>query len=402
MRYLTAGESHGRGLTTILEGVPAGLPLAEEDINRDLQRRQKGFGRGDRMKIERDRAEILSGVRFGQTLGSPIALFIENRDWENWKKKMSIHTEDYNPSFASTWPRPGHADLPGVIKYNRRDVRDILERASARETASRVAAGAVAKKLLREFGIRVASHVLQIGEVRAENVSWKNIEDLEERSEASEVRCLDEDAEGRMKEAILSAKARGDTIGGIFEVVAVGVPVGLGSTMHWDRKLDARLAFALMSIQAVKGVEVGLGFRAASTLGSQMHDEIFYDEPTPSKPHGYYRKTNNAGGIEGGISNGEPIVVRAAVKPISTLLKPLRSVDIITKRAVEAAVERSDVCVVPPAAVAGEAVVAIELVNAFLEKFGGDNIDDIKRNYRSALLTACPTFPSPSSSGRGS
>lgn len=379
-RYLTAGESHGESLTAIIDGLPAGLPLTEEAINDDLARRQKGYGRGGRMAIEEDRVHITSGVRWGVTLGSPLTLTIRNLDWENWKDTMSV--EAPKPGVAVkrvTRPRPGHADLAGAMKYGHRDIRNVLERSSARETTARVAVGGVAKQLLSEFGIGILSHVTEIGGVRigAPDLSW---EEITARAEASEVRCADPEAEARMVAAIDDAKAKGDTLGGIFEVVALGVPVGLGSYVQWDRKLDGRLARALCSIPAIKGAEIGLGFESARRPGSRVHDEIFYEEKS-----GWSRGSNNAGGIEGGVTNGQPLVARAAMKPISTLRSPLRSVDLETKEAVEASIERSDVCAVPAAGVVGEAVVAIVLAEAFLEKFGGDSLEEIRRNHRAYL-----------------
>jgi chorismate synthase len=376
-RFLTAGESHGEALTTVIDGVPAGLQLTGGDIDEDLARRQRGYGRGGRMKIERDRVHISSGVRWGRTLGSPITLTIANRDWENLKGTMAVGTPD--PSVAAkqiTRPRPGHADLAGAMKYGHHDIRNVLERSSARETTARVAVAGVAKRLLREFGITILSHVTEIGGVRINgdlSMAW---DDLRRRAEASEVRCADPDAERAIIEAIDAAKEKGDTLGGVFEVVALGCPVGLGSYVQWDRRLDGRLAQALCSIQAIKGAECGLGFETARRPGSAVHDEILFDTEG-----GFRRTTNNAGGLEGGVTNGQPLVVRAAMKPLSTLRTPLRSVDVATKEPVEAVVERSDVCAVPAAGIVGEAMVAIVLADAFLVKFGGDGIEEIRRNY---------------------
>jgi len=375
-RFLTAGESHGEALVAVIDGVPAGLPLTEAEINEDLARRQRGYGRGGRMKIERDRVHLTSGVRWGLTLGSPITLTIPNLDWENWKATMSVGPPE--PGAAAkqiTRPRPGHADLAGAMKYGHRDIRNVLERSSARETTARVAVAGVAKKLLGEFGIQILSHVVEIGGIRGGELDlpWAEIQ---RRAEASEVRCADGEAERRIIEAIDDAKAKGDTLGGIFEVVALGCPVGLGSYVQWDRRLDGRLAQAFCAIQAIKGVEVGLGFETARRPGSQVHDEILYDADA-----GFKRTTNNAGGLEGGVTNGQPVVVRAAMKPLSTLRTPLRSVDVATKEAVEAVVERSDVCAVPAAGIVGEAMMAIVLAQAFLEKFGGDSLEEIRRNY---------------------
>jgi chorismate synthase len=380
LRFLTAGESHGEALTAVIDGLPAGLALTEEDINADLARRQRGYGRGGRMKIERDQAHISAGVRWGLTLGSPLTLTIRNRDWENWQQTMSVGPP---PAGAApkmvTRPRPGHADLAGAMKYGHRDIRNVLERSSARETTARVAVAGVAKRLLGEFGITILSHVTEIGGIRIGplEVPW---DEVQRRAEASEVRCADPGAEAAMIEAIDRAKASGDTLGGVFEVVALGCPVGLGSYVQWDRKLDGQLARAFCSIHAIKGAEIGLGFEAARRPGSQVHDEILFD-----KEAGFHRGSNSAGGLEGGVTNGQPVVVRAAMKPISTLRKPLRSVDLDTREAVEAVVERSDVCAVPAAGVVGEAMMAIVLAEAFLEKFGGDSVDEIRRNYQGYL-----------------
>lgn len=376
-RYLTAGESHGPQLSAIIEGLPAGVRLAAENVNTELARRQQGYGRGGRMKIEKDTVELLSGVRWGETLGSPLTLVVKNRDWENWLEKMSILPGHRDDSSAVTRPRPGHADLTGIMKYHHADVRNVLERSSARETAVRVAVGGVARALLAEFGIRVGGYVTEVGGVSA-TVPVQSYEMLWQRAAASEMFCCDPVAEQEMMRAIDAAKAAGDTLGGVVEVQVLGVPAGLGSYVHWDRKLDARLVMSLMSIQAIKGVEVGIGFECARRPGSQVHDEIRYDD-------GYCRDTNNAGGIEGGMSNGEPIVLRAAMKPIPTLYKPLRSVDIRTHEAFEATVERSDTCAVPAALVVAEAVVAIEIADALLEKFGGDSIFEIRRNIEGYL-----------------
>jgi len=377
-RFLTAGESHGECLTAIIDGVPAALPLAEADLNEDLARRQRGYGRGGRMKIERDQVHISGGVRWGLTLGSPIALTITNRDWENWKATMSVGPPE--PGAAAkqvTRPRPGHADLAGAMKYGHRDIRNVLERSSARETTARVAVAGVAKRLLAEFGMTILSHVTELGGIRISpdlDLPW---EEIRRRAEASEVRCADPAAEAEMIVAIDDAKAKGDTLGGVFEVVALGCPVGLGSYVQWDRRLDGRIAQALCAIQAIKGVEFGLGFETARRPGSQVHDEILLDAQG-----GFRRASNNAGGLEGGVTNGQPVVVRAAMKPLSTLRTPLRSVDVATKEAVEAVVERSDVSAVPAAGVVGEAMLALALVTPFIEKFGGDSIDEIRRNYR--------------------
>ena len=385
-RFLTAGESHGEGLTAVIEGLPAGLLLTEADIDADLARRQRGYGRGGRMKIERDHAHISSGVRWGVTLGSPLTLNIQNRDWENWKDTMAVgEPPTGGAAKAVTRPRPGHADLAGAMKYGHRDIRNVLERSSARETTARVAVAGVARRLLGEFGITILSHVTEIGAVRIGPLAlpW---DEIARRAEASEVRCADPEAERAMIEAIDAAKGKGDTLGGVFEVIGLGCPVGLGSYVHWDRKLDGRLAQAFCSIHAIKGAEVGMGFEAARRPGSEVHDEILLDPAG-----GFTRGTNSAGGLEGGVTNGQPVVVRAAMKPISTLRRPLRSVDLETKAPVEAVVERSDVCAVPAAGVVGEAMMAIVLAEAFLAKFGGDSIDEIRRNYRTYLeyLKSC-------------
>lgn len=388
LSFKTAGESHGRGLLALMEGIPAGLDLqVVRDVDPDLWRRQQGYGRGRRMQIESDRAEVLSGIRLGETLGSPLAMLIWNKDWTNWEKAMAHDPPDPdgNPKALRPMylPRPGHADLVGVFKYDRRDTRDILERASARETAARVACGAVAKRLLAHFDVRVESHVLSIGSVVASTPDSLP-EALNEMADASPVRSLDPEAAEAMMCAIDVAKEDGDTLGGVFEVVASGVPVGLGSHVSWDRKLDGRLGQALLSIQAVKGVEVGTAFVGALSQGSQVHDTIVH---APDRPRsgGLARGSNRAGGLEGGVTTGEPLLVRGAMKPISTLRKPLASVDLRDGSVASAAVERSDVCAVPAAAVVGEAMVALVLADAFLEKFGGDSMTEVQRNFDSYL-----------------
>jgi chorismate synthase len=398
LRFLTAGESHGKGLIGILEGIPSGLALSSKDIDRELARRQSGYGRGGRMKIEKDHAEIISGVRWGKTIGSPISLLIENRDWENWQDIMSPESKDIgeeikDPRFdprllAVTRPRPGHADLAGALKYRHKDIRNILERSSARETAMRVAIGAIAKKFLSEFSITIGSFVTQIGRVKSQKSEVRSqksdYEKLFQKAEESSVRCPDEDASKKMMELIDTASKNGDTLGGVFEIFATGLPVGLGSHIQWDKRLDGRLAHALMGIQAIKGVEIGDGFEMAERFGSEVMDEIFYqktEDRSQKSDSEFYRETNHAGGIEGGMTNGMPIVIRAAMKPIPTLRKPLRSVNIITKEPFEAAYERSDICAVPAAAVIGEAVAALVIADAFLEKFGGDNIEETKKNF---------------------
>ncbi len=379
MRWLTAGESHGQGLLAILEGFPAGIPVSAVEIDAELARRQSGFGRGGRMKIERDQVQIMAGVRHGFTLGSPIGLLVLNRDWENWREEMSPEPGGVSKR-PVTRPRPGHADLAGAMKYARRDLRDILERASARETAAKVALGALGKALLAPFGITVRGMVRQIGEARLPTDEIPADEML--RAENSPVRCPDEVTQNQMLAAIEAAKESGDTLGGIFEIRVFGCPPGLGSHVQSDRRFDGRLAAALMSIPAIKGVEIGLGFSVAGTPGSQVHDPIGYDPEA-----GFFRPSNRAGGVEGGITNGEELVLRAAMKPIPTLLHPLASVDLSTKEPTKAAVERSDVCAVPAASVVGEAAVALEVATAFLEKFGGDSLDEIKTNYEAYLQT---------------
>jgi len=371
-RFTTAGESHGRGLVGILEGIPAGLPLSAADVDAELKRRQGGYGRGARMKIESDRIEWLAGVRAGETLGSPIAMLIWNRDWEHWQDVMAPEADDPKAERRRqvTRPRPGHADLAGSLKYDRSDARDILERASARETVARVACGAVCRKLLGQFAIDIGSHVAELGGVMAKLPSPLPTP-LNEAADQSPVRCLDKAAEAEMIRRIDAAKAAGDTLGGIVEVIALGVPVGLGSHVSWDTKLDGRLAQALMSIPAVKGVELGLGFEAARRKGSEVHDEIL---------PGFSRATNRAGGTEGGMTTGEPLVVRAAMKPISTLMSPLKTVDLKTGGPAQAQSERSDVTAVPAMGVIAEAMTAIVVTEALLEKFGGDALSELKRN----------------------
>ncbi|MFH1710148.1 MAG: chorismate synthase [bacterium] len=374
LRYLTAGESHGKAIVAILEGMPANLKVSPEDIDQELKRRRLGYGRGERMSIENDKIEILSGIRLGKTLGSPIALMVNNLDYENWKKIMPIEGSKNIFQEPLTALRPGHADLTGCIKYGQQDIRNILERASARGTVSLVAVGAIAKKFLSEFKISIFSHVVQIGGVKA-SLEKKKYEELHRIAEGSDVRCADEKAAIRMRKEIDAAKDNKDSVGGAFEVVVLGAPVGLGSHVHPDRRLSGRLASAVMSIQGIKGVEMGLGFAVASIPGSKAHDEIFYENEK------FTRHTNNAGGLEGGITNGEPIIIRAVIKPVATIGKPLNSVDIVTKEPVKAHVERADVCHVPSAGVIAEASVAIEIANAFLEKFGGDSMEEIANRY---------------------
>jgi chorismate synthase len=382
VRFLTAGESHGRALVVILEGIPAGLSLDVDAVTRDLRRRQGGYGRGRRMAIESDRAEILSGVRAGQTIGGPIAMLIENKDWPNWQYTMRT-TEEAAPDAGGarrapvTKPRPGHADLAGVAKYGREDVRDVLERASARETAARVAAGAIARQFLLKLGIRIASHVFSVGDLRLPDGATVSFAAAAALADDAPLRCVDTRVEQEMIAAIDRAREAGDTLGGAFEIIATGVPIGLGSYVQWDRKLDGRLAQALMSIPAIKAVGVGLGPEAAVRPGSRVHDEIVPD-PSGAHPTALGRPTNNAGGLEGGVTNGEDLRVSAWMKPISTLMKPLRSVDLTTMSEAPAAIERSDVCAVPAAAVVGEAMVALVLADAVTEKFGGDALADVE------------------------
>jgi chorismate synthase len=371
-RFTTAGESHGPGLVAVLEGLPAGLELEPADIDRDLARRQLGHGRGGRMKIESDRAIVWGGIRHGRTLGSPVALLIENRDYANWEERMNPWPMD-GPVEEVHLPRPGHADLSGILKFGHTDVRNTLERASARETAARVAAGGLAKAFLRVLGVTVHSHVLQIGSVTAPEPEELEPGDFEQ-VDSSPVRCLDADASERMVAEIDSARKANESLGGVFEVRAFGAVPGLGSYVSWDARLDARLGRALMSIHAIKGVAIGNGFDVAGRVGSQAHDEIFWEEE-----RGYVRRTNRAGGLEGGMTTGQPLILKAAMKPLPTLTKPLRSVDTETKQPAEALRERTDSCTVPAAGVVGEAMVALEVAAAYREKFGGDGIDDVMR-----------------------
>jgi len=373
LRFLTAGESHGESLIAILEGLPAGLEVNSSLVNVELARRQKGYGRGKRMEIESDRVEFISGLRGGRTLGSPLAMRIKNKDWENWQNTMG--SEGRNPDARSvTSPRPGHADLAGGIKYGHKDFRNILERASARETAARVAVGAVSKALLERAGITVGGHVISIGGSSPSGAEFKRFREAG-ALESSPVRCLDRLVEKEMIKLIDQAAEDGETLGGVFEIKAFDVPVGLGSHVHWDRRLDSDLASAVMSIPAIKGVQIGMGFRGAEVVGSAVHDAIYHD-----KVKGFFRKTNNAGGVEGGMSNGETIILSAAMKPIPTLMSPLGSVHFLSKRKVDAAVERSDVTAVPAACVIGESMVAFVLAKHMCEKFGGDSMDEMLRN----------------------
>jgi len=374
MRFLTAGESHGPQLTAILEGCPAGLEIKAEDINKELKRRQMGYGRGRRMKIESDQVQIVSGVRHGKTTGAPIALVIENKDWSHWTDIMGAEPIEH-PELVKkrvTRPRPGHADLNGAIKYGHRDMRDVLERSSARETAARVAVGAIAKVFLSALGIDIAGRVVSIGGEWDESKSL-DIKHIQAVTEASPVRCLDKDAEARMIKAIDRAKENGDSVGGVVEVIVSGVPVGLGSHVHYDRKLDAKIAMAVLSINAFKGVEFGEGFNMANLPGSKVHDEIIW-----SKTEGYTRKTNRLGGFEGGMTTGMPIIVRGVMKPIPTLLKPLQSIDIKTKEPFKASVERSDACAVPAASIVAENVIAWEIAKAIIEQFHSDQLPQLK------------------------
>ena len=381
LRFLTAGESHGPELVAVVEGVPAGFEIDLAAINADLARRQKGYGRGGRMLIEKDEVRPVSGIRFGRSLGSPITFIIENRDFKNWQKRMSADPADRAEGTPVTRPRPGHADLAGVLKYNLDDIRDVLERASARETTARVAIGALAKQLLAPFGVAILGYVASIGATEAKTPPEIGIEQLRRVTEDSQVRVADAEAERAIIAEIDACKKTGDTLGGVVEVVAAGLPVGLGSHVQWDRKLDGRLAHALLSLQAAKGVEVGWGFKAARVRGSELHDEIGYDAGNQR----FTRFSNNSGGTEGGMSTGEPLRVKVAFKPLSTLMRPLRSVDIKSKAEATGAIERSDVCAIPAAAVIAEAVVAFVLADAFIEKFGGDSLTEITRNYRGYL-----------------
>lgn len=390
LRYLTAGESHGPALTAILEGMPANVPVTAAEINTDLRRRMGGYGRGGRMKIEQDEAEILGGIRHGKSLGSPIALLIRNRDWENWKAVMTpepVPAGGESERRALTRPRPGHADLIGGLKYDHQDLRNVLERASARETAARVAVGAVCKCLLRQFGVRILSHVVEMGGIRARTDALTPAE-IEARAEDSPVRCADPAATQAIMAKVDEARGRGTSLGGVFEVLVLDPPVGLGSYVHWDHRLDGRLAQALMSIPAIKGVEIGLGFEIARRFGSEVQDEIFYRGPAERVPgseemagEGFFRRTNFGGGLEGGMTTGQPIVIRAAMKPLSTQYKPLASVDVLTKEASLAGVERSDITAVPAAGVVGEAVVAFVVAQALCQKFGADSLPEMQRNH---------------------
>jgi chorismate synthase len=383
LRYFTAGESHGEALVAFLSGLPAGLKVDQSFLDRELWRRQQGYGRGGRMKIERDTAHILSGVRHGITIGSPISILLENKDWKNWQDSLPVEEGDAAKHKRVASPRPGHADLAGALKYNFPEARYVLERASARESAARAAIGGLAKLFLRELGIEVLSHVISVGAASIpQEITWEEISALHHRNEVL-LNCADAETEQRMKEEVDRALKTGDSVGGVFEVVAHGVPPGLGSYAQWDERLDARLAAALMSLQAVKAVEIGSGISAASSPGSAVHDEIGYEKG--GNFAGFTRSRNNAGGIEGGVSNGEEIRVRGYLKPISTLRRPLQSVDFATREPVKAAYERSDVCVVPAGGVAGEAMLALTLAGCALEKFGGDSMGETLRNFKGYL-----------------
>jgi len=375
IKILTAGESHGKGSLGIIDGIPAGLDIDEKYIEKELSRRQKGYGRGGRMKIEKDIAEIYSGVRLGKTLGSPIGLILPNKDWENWKKRMPINSIDYDLK-KITLPRPGHADLAGVQKYNFDDIRNVIERSSARETAMRVALGSICKKFLKELGIEIGSRVIQIHDIKDNTLIPNNLspETLSNQVDQSPVRCMDKNVEKEMINTINQAKNEGDSLGGIFEIIATGIPYGLGSYNQWDRKLQVKITECIMSINAFKGIEIGLGFKQANRFGSEVHDEIDWDGEK------YIRYTNNAGGIEGGMSNAQPIIIRSIMKPIPTLTKPLRSIDIQTKEKKLAHKERTDSCSVPAASIISESMLSIALADALLEKFGGDTMEQLKKH----------------------
>jgi len=394
LRFLSAGESHGQALVITIDGMPAGLEIDIDALNRQLKRRQGGYGRGRRMQIESDRAEILAGVRKGRTTGAPIAMLIRNRDWVNWQQTM--HVEKEMPEGATganrasvTRPRPGHADLAGAVKYGHTDVRDVLERASARETASRVAAGTLARQLLARFGVKIASHVSVIGDVGLAPDRMVSFAEADALSDDAPIRCVDPALEQQMIVGIDRARDAGDTLGGAFEIIATGVPIGLGSYVQWDRKLDGRLGQALLCIHAIKAVGIGIGPEVALRPGSRVHDEIL---PPAAVQDGPLRPTNNAGGLEGGVTNGEDVRVTGFMKPIATLMNPLRSVDLTTMQNAPAAIERSDVCAVPAAAVVGEAMVSFVLADAFLEKFGGDSVDEIARHYAASAEQVASRF----------
>ena len=381
IRFSTAGESHGEALIALLSGMPAGVPIDLDFVNRELWRRQQGYGRGGRMKIETDKAHVLSGVRHGKTIGSPIAIEIVNRDWKNWEEKLPVEAGDPAKHQAVASPRPGHADLAGALKYNFPDARYVLERASARESTARVAAGAMAKMLLRSVGIEVLSHVVRVGRVElAHTAEWEEIAAVAAKDEVM-LACVDAETEARMKGEVEEAARTGDTVNGVFEVVAHNVPAGLGTFANWDERLDGLLAWAVMSLQAVKAVEIGRGVTAAESFGSQVHDPIHYAARDEGRPTRFTRPRNNAGGLEGGVSNGEDLVVRGYLKPISTLRRPLESVRFDTRQPTSASYERSDICVVPAAGVAAEAMVALVMARVVAEKFGGDSLAELKRNF---------------------
>ncbi len=396
LKYLTTGESHGPQLTAVIDGLPAGFKLDISKINYQLKRRQKGYGRGGRMKIESDKVNIVSGVRNSVTMGGPITLIIENKDWVNWTKIMhpinaidkDLGIKEQRLAYETSSPRPGHADLAGGIKWNHHDLRNVLERASARETAARVALGAVCRQLLEYFDVQFFAHVIRIGDISLEQQGdYSNLDKLNEIAEKSEVRCIDDETATKMIEAIKLAKKDRNSLGGIVEIIVRGLPAGLGSFSQWVDRLDGKLAQAMMSIQSVKGVEIGLGFESSKKLGSEVHDEIFYDKDGDLKKKKFFRKTNNAGGLEGGITNGEDLIIKVGNKPISTLNRPLKTVDVKTKEAKEAMVERTDNCVVPALAVVCENSASIVLTEEFLNKFGSDNLKETERNYKSFLNT---------------
>jgi chorismate synthase len=381
IRFSTAGESHGEALIALISGLPAGVPVDLEFVNRELWRRQQGYGRGGRMKIETDKAHVLSGVRHGKTIGAPIAIEIVNRDWKNWEEKLPVEAGDPSKHQAVASPRPGHADLAGALKYDFKDARYVLERASARESTSRVAAGAFAKLMLRELGIDVLSHVIRVGHVEMPRAAaWDEIVSLAAKDEVV-LGCVDAETEVRMKGEVEEASRTGDTVNGVFEVVVHNVPAGLGTYVNWDERLDGLLAWSVMSLQAVKAVEIGRGVTAAESFGSQVHDPIHYAADNKGKPTRFTRPHNNAGGIEGGVSNGEDLIVRGYLKPISTLRRPLESVRFDTREATSASYERSDICVVPAAGVAAEAMVAFTIADVAQRKFGGDSMQEMKRNF---------------------
>ncbi|MCK5125493.1 MAG: chorismate synthase [candidate division Zixibacteria bacterium] len=392
-QYITAGESHGQGLVALIESFPAGIPISLKEINHQMFRRQQGFGRGQRMKIEADKVKILSGIRNSKTLGSPISMFITNKDWVNWRKIMhpdnpvskKLSPAQKKRAYDVTAPRPGHTDLAGAIKYDTKDLRNVLERSSARETAARVACGSVARQLLEQFSIKIASHVISIGKgtLKKKKLSF---DDIYLNADSSPVRCVNKEAEKSMIDAIKEARKKQDTLGGVFEVRITGLPIGLGGNAQWYNRLDANLAQAFMSIQSVKGVEIGEAFTNAAKFGSQVHDSIYFNEKqTGNQSKGFWRKTNAAGGIEGGLSNGADIIIRAACKPISTLMKPLNTIDVKSKKDTLAMIERSDICVIPAAAVVGEAMAAMVVSECFLNKFGGDSFNEIRDNFRGYL-----------------